>query len=766
MAELEFQEPSGLIIINDLSVPPSTVRIFNTRDFGATGDGTTDDTAAIAAAAAAIPATGGVLFFPAPEAYYKITAGVSFEDRANITISGAQGAEIKYAAGTVDTVYNSWPNYGLQSIFRFIRCDDITVEGVTLNGNISGRTASTPNESFNSNLTFAACNRVVVRQCHITEGMTDGIIVMYSSAGTLSTKVTITDCTITKCRRNNVSLVGQDGAIVSDCLLDLAGTIQGVTPKYGLDIEPDGVSGRSKNVFVTHNTISNSAGTYGMALGGTGSVGVVIDGNVFLNNVSGGLDIENTNTNVIVVNNQISGSTAGSGLRFLGSGLDLIQGNSISGNKYGMNSYEVNRVTISNNKIFNNTYQGIVLTTFKDVHLEGNLFYDNTSVAGDADGAGYAVYATRTDANSIIGFHNNTMLNTAGATTKMSGARVDAACVGRASGNIANNLKDVNAMIRYMSGHGNWSADGADRLRSISAETNFDDTTYTFGGRLLIGGKVHYYGTAAPTSGTWQKGDFCYNTAPGIGKPLGWVCVSNGTPGTWVVFEPLPNMSADKGDAIATLTVGTDSLTQQWKTALTASRAVTLSTTGAYDGATFRIVRTGGDTGGPWALTNATFGSIYVNQFADVQYDGSAWKLVSKGTLTGADAWISAAPTWGCLAGTPTIGNGTLVGHYRREGKTVMFSILLTVGSTTTFGTAGNAWTFTIPGGGTASGPSMMAAWMFDGATNYPLIAKIDAAATTIRMWRADTGAELLNNAPATLTSGDYVSLNGTLEIT
>lgn len=47
--------------------------------------------------------------------------------------------------------------------------------------------------------------------------------------------------------------------------------------------------------------------------------------------------------------------------------------------------------------------------------------------------------------------------------------------------------------------------------------------------------------TAAPTGGTWAAGDFVRNSAPSEAGTagskyvnVGWVCVTGGSPGTWV----------------------------------------------------------------------------------------------------------------------------------------------------------------------------------------------------------------------------------------
>jgi len=41
------------------------------------------------------------------------------------------------------------------------------------------------------------------------------------------------------------------------------------------------------------------------------------------------------------------------------------------------------------------------------------------------------------------------------------------------------------------------------------------------------------YGTAAPTTGTWNRGDRCWNINPAAGGTPGWICTTAGTPGTW-----------------------------------------------------------------------------------------------------------------------------------------------------------------------------------------------------------------------------------------
>ena len=50
-----------------------------------------------------------------------------------------------------------------------------------------------------------------------------------------------------------------------------------------------------------------------------------------------------------------------------------------------------------------------------------------------------------------------------------------------------------------------------------------------------LGGVLHQvtYATGAPASGYWQAGDVCWHTDGTSGQPVGWVCTATGAPGTW-----------------------------------------------------------------------------------------------------------------------------------------------------------------------------------------------------------------------------------------
>lgn len=74
-----------------------TLAFINVKTYGATGDGTTDDTAAIQAAINAVPSTGGTVLLPAGT--YRVTSMLTI-DTDNTVLSGVGAASVLQAPNT------------------------------------------------------------------------------------------------------------------------------------------------------------------------------------------------------------------------------------------------------------------------------------------------------------------------------------------------------------------------------------------------------------------------------------------------------------------------------------------------------------------------------------------------------------------------------------------------------------------------------------------------------------------------------------------
>ena len=147
---------------------------------------------------------------------------------------------------------------------------------------------------------------------------------------------------------------------------------------------------------------------------------------------------------------------------------------------------------------------------------------------------------------------------------------------------------------------------------------------------LDLGGNSLVSATSVPASGTWVTGDKCFNSAPASGEPLGWVCTTGGSPGTWQAFGILEGLTAYDANTPFTLTAGTSAPTAFAFGTLTADRAVSLA--GGFKGAKFRVTRT---AGGAFNLNVGTgpLKALAASEWCDVEHDGSSWVLTAFGSL-------------------------------------------------------------------------------------------------------------------------------------
>ena len=85
----------------------------------------------------------------------------------------------------------------------------------------------------------------------------------------------------------------------------------------------------------------------------------------------------------------------------------------------------------------------------------------------------------------------------------------------------------------YIAGQA-WSSTGVPATQATNA---------TQDGIVVRGvGHAQIWSAAPPIAGGWNAGDFCWNNAPVIGSPIGWMCTTAGSPGTWTAGPLIPGL--------------------------------------------------------------------------------------------------------------------------------------------------------------------------------------------------------------------------------
>lgn len=170
----------------------------------------------------------------------------------------------------------------------------------------------------------------------------------------------------------------------------------------------------------------------------------------------------------------------------------------------------------------------------------------------------------------------------------------------------------------------------------------------------------------------------------------------------------------------------------------------------------------------PLTLNAPAFTTVDMLQ---VQYNGTAYAGVDKAGAIYAQnirTGQTYTPTWTAVGTAPAKGNGTLDGHFALVAKTCTATILLTAGSTTTFGTGG--YSFSLPFAA-AAGEYIGSAFVGDssaGASGYSVgIAYVAAGASTALAYvgGAGTSSQVGQGTPQTFATGDRIWITITYEI-
>jgi hypothetical protein len=540
------------------------------KDFGAVGDGVANDTVAIQTAMNAVE-NGGELYFPAGT--YRIFTKIDVTNATNVKITGAKATILKDPSFDFSS--------GSNPVFIFRSSTDIEISSLILQGVHSATTGSVFGDDgvfFNSGARFSVhdCRFVnfgdsAVRASTIssptppiTVDTFDVIVKSNTFDNCLQTSMTPGGAARVIFEGNTFN--GMKGAVKFSSRIADAGKIifsNNIVNGGALNgLEASSVS----NLIITNNLFydipeiainiytNDESGVPANAWGN-----LLIANNIIRNSSRGvrvSADAYADGTFVLVPNVVISGNTIDTCTSVTAGAVSLLG--------------TIANVRVTNNSISNIAYRAVelsiagrdALTTTDDIVVAQNTFnqiasqWIHHSISGAAlrktnkltvsgntcvSTGGFSIdrvvdfsFEYNVDSqtgSSVIGIPSGTVENAriVGNYIKSSGAGPNTTLV---TAGIENNTFDAATSFSFRtdgssSGLEAWN----NRFPNIAPVWNVVPVGY-----WSLGANTTTTGTAAPTTGTWRRGDVVSNTAPSASGFIGFVCVTAGTPGTWKTF--------------------------------------------------------------------------------------------------------------------------------------------------------------------------------------------------------------------------------------
>lgn len=535
--------------------------------FGAVGNGTANDTAALSAFFSATSKTKMMR----PGATYLVTDRLNMISQQDVMVYG-NGARI--LRNQTDGMYPGQPNNpntgyvnpGIdQHILVILNCKNVLIDGLRIRGGYNPASPQTAgiNTSYWSNsqtngrgedghgISIVQSEDIICRNNEVVNVWGDAFWI--TSGGYLG------DVSLTPCK--NIVIENNDirnpfrGLLSSVSHVNL--TFRGnYGEKYtgyttAVLLEPNNnVTQNCINTIIADNIISAGLSgcvavtSSGPLLNGAYVTNVQITGNTF----AGSACLSFTSPNVTGV--EVSGNT------YANSGFIA------NSSQYGLflEGYTLKQAKFSNNRDWSggtstSYYQGVRLELCDDISFENhtiNPLYDKSDVVyfillntnnfrllnsyikgrntSDPNGTGLIQLFGTSSKNSFVGnnfdgtgFANQGVvyqeISTYTGTNNIFEENIVSSSTGSFSVSLkTNHFGTVVGRNTFTSGRANCVGGGDMKCYQHPTSVN--------------SGVVYAYGTAAPTSGTWAAGSRVYNTATGATDY--WDCSASGTPGTWI----------------------------------------------------------------------------------------------------------------------------------------------------------------------------------------------------------------------------------------
>lgn len=566
---------------NDAGVTPANYLYEpgNARRYGAVGDGLTDDTLALQRWLN-VALYSGVAYLPATPSYYRITATLNIPNRGSssgLVIHGDGRLSSRIVQETAgQDVFNSNTTWAAQ--MNDVTIADMSIEGVGVARYGIRCVAMSRSQFINLRILNCATAGIYTEDsilnkvdgCHIL-GNQDGIL-QTLSPNSIPNGWAVTNSIISSNTRYAINLLQGSGWCITGTSIEAnaKGGIRILTNDGGLFIGGDYFEGNR----------DGTAGTFDISLGaGSGFVSAArVQANRFQGSASDAnyYPIRVTNVNACV----FDANSLGSGSRFL----SFESATGAVNCRFGPLSFGTGGVDKTNGS--GATYKNISIVF---VH-QGNALQDHVSYPNDGQNicsgnvltylqtslAGSSTATRSPNTGSVPDEHNGQpvlkLVRNGGTAIAFPGSfTVSAAVNRRVRGNWCTFAIDVYVDDASAKSFTVRLTDGASQAYTLAPSasnaagwntyvvTGYFDTATTSitpgfiadqdgaflvsNPRLYVGldlavmngnGEANQFrGTAAPTAGTWGRGDAVQNSQPSAAGTPGWVCTAAGTPGTW-----------------------------------------------------------------------------------------------------------------------------------------------------------------------------------------------------------------------------------------
>lgn len=221
------------------------------KDFGAQGDGVTDDTGSINAAIDYVHQSGGGTVF-VPRGIYQIQAS-----KAGNTVAGGvvlkSNIRLTFDHGAA---FRAIPNASVYStILSIFECENVHIDGGNLIGERDSHIGTTG--EWGHGIFMFQCNGVTLQHTTIRDCWGDGLYLREAE------HVTAINCVSDRNRRQGMSIISGERLYFSHCSFT---NTNGTAPESGVDLEPNAATETVRHVTFDHCKLTGNNGR-GFVLG-------------------------------------------------------------------------------------------------------------------------------------------------------------------------------------------------------------------------------------------------------------------------------------------------------------------------------------------------------------------------------------------------------------------------------------------------------------------------------------------------------------------